>query len=95
MSYRIVKIHLDKSKPEMERSITKIQLSDGTIENVSDVVQYINDELIYYFKTIEGETAVVNVVYPSQKKGYQPPYICTENSRKVLNGHNMMDLPRF
>lgn len=89
MSFRIVQVHTDHNCDKDESNIKKIQLSDGTEETVTQVVNFIDASLEYYFTSHEGNRTEVEAVHLT----HHDPYIRAKKSHKTSD--SLLSLPQF
>ncbi|CAM3213753.1 DUF3892 domain-containing protein [Sporolactobacillus spathodeae] len=89
MAYEIKAIHLDNSFSQSTESISKVRLSDGTVETKQQVVNYIDQNLEYYYTTSYNTRADVESVHPYNRT----PYIRTKGNQTTKD--NLLSLPQF
>ncbi|EMK0855219.1 DUF3892 domain-containing protein [Listeria monocytogenes] len=87
VEYKIVKIHLDKSKNGTEK-ITEVQLSNGNTEQVMKVVTNLNFGANYYYTDVNSNRAEVEPV-----QGSNGWYIRTK--RDGTTSDNLLSLPTY
>lgn len=89
MSFEIVAIRTKYSFSTTTSDITDVRLSNGVIENVDDVVVYIDSGIEYFYTTSYYTKASVETVHPYAGK----PYIRTKANSTTKD--NLLNLPRF
>ncbi|WP_413476746.1 DUF3892 domain-containing protein [Latilactobacillus fuchuensis] len=89
MAYEIVKVSVKNVFSPSESDIERVKLSDGTIETVPQVVNFIDRSFDYYFTSSNGHKTEVETVHPSNSE----PYIRTKANQTTSD--NLLSLPRF
>lgn len=89
MAYEIVKVSLKSVFSPSESDIERVKLSDGIIEPVSQVVDFIDSGFEYYFTSSNRQKTEVETVHPSNSD----PYIRTKANQTTSD--NLLSLPRF
>ncbi|HFD1693321.1 TPA: DUF3892 domain-containing protein [Enterococcus faecium] len=89
MAYRITHIRVSGNYATSTDKITHVQLEDGTVESVAEVVRFLDQNLEYYYTTSTYSKALVESVHPS----YGQAYIRTK--RNSTEKDNLLNLPKF
>lgn len=89
MAYQITHIRLSDNNLARSEKITDVKLSNNSIQQVSEVVKWIDLGLEYYYTTATYSIANVEAVHPSIGN----PYIRTKANKTERD--NLLSLPRF
>ncbi|MCC2745051.1 DUF3892 domain-containing protein [Leuconostoc lactis] len=89
MAYEITHVRVDSEFNRSEDHITDVKLSDGTVENVREVVIFIDRKMEYFFTDHLGSRAQVESVHPTGRAAY----IRTKPNQTTAD--NLLSLPRF
>lgn len=86
---KITHIRLSSEYEPTTDKITQVKLEDGTVESISQVVLYVDNNHFYYYVNSFGNQIEVETVHPNGIL----PYIRTKANSTTKD--NLLSLPRF